>query len=227
QRAAKGYWQIRAERLAADAGERLADFAERLRQDYGLPLPPSADWAPGANIADTMPCPDCVNGTVPCECATGKHVCTVCHGTSPGACTACSGSGKVVWPRQLVRRFDTSIAQRALPLEDPSVSRWLTDEMVRKASGENVWEGRSDTLSVRAPEGAPVTVWRVVHDFARHPGDDFTTMVPASGENAGERRVIAQCVRVTRVPLNRVDYAFARKPFSFLAEDQHGSERFH
>src|SRR5262249_9243351 len=157
---------------------------------------------------------------------TGKHVCTVCHGTSTAACTACSGSGKVVWHRQLVRRFDTSIAQRALPLEDPSVSRWLTDEMERKASGENVWEGRSDTLSAPAPEGAPLTVWRVVHDFARHPGDDFTTMVPASGENAGERRVIAQCVRVTRVPLTRVEYAFAGKAFSFVAVGGRGSERF-
>src|SRR5262249_39457005 len=139
---------------------------------------------------------------------------------------ACSGSGKVVWHRQLVRRFDTRIAQRALPLEDPSVSRWLTDEMVRKASGEDVWEGGRDALSGLAPEGVPVTVWQVVNDFARHPGDESTAMVPASGQNAGERRVIAQRMRVTRVPLTRVESAFAGKIFSFVAVGGGGSESF-
>src|SRR5262249_54126073 len=124
------------------------------------------------------------------------------------------------------RRFDTRIAQRALPFEDSSVTRWLTKEMVRKARGEDTWEGARDALSESAPEGVPVAVWQAVRDFAEHPGDELTAMAPANGQTTGERRVIAQRVHVTHVPLTRIEYAFAGKSFSFVAAGGHGSERF-
>ncbi|HEU5347863.1 MAG TPA: hypothetical protein VFU63_04550, partial [Ktedonobacterales bacterium] len=81
-RASKGYFQVQAERLASDAAEKLADFSERLRQDYGVPLPPSGQWAPTAPASgETIPCPDCMDGTVPCTCKTGKIVCATCKGS--------------------------------------------------------------------------------------------------------------------------------------------------
>ena len=59
-RASKSYLQVHAERLASDAAVRLADLSERLRQEHGVPLPPSSDWLPTAPASgETTPCPDC------------------------------------------------------------------------------------------------------------------------------------------------------------------------
>ncbi len=136
-RSARSYLQVQAERFAADAGDKLADLAERLRQDYGVPLPPSAQWAPVAPASgETIPCPDCVNGTVACACGNGKRVCEQCHGTGAQTCDACAGSGRVVRFKELVRRFDTHISQRVLPADDPAAAGWVPDDILRRGSGE-------------------------------------------------------------------------------------------
>ena len=217
--AAKSYVQIQAERLAAGAGERLADFSERLRQDYGVPLPPSARWAPGASVpeADTIPCPDCVDGTVACDCRNGKRVCDVCHGTSAAPCTACGGTGKVIQYRQIVRRFDTHVAHRTLPLNDAEVASWVRPEMIRRASGEDVWQSDRDALGDEAPEGVPAEVWQAVHEFAAHRHEHVH-------ENG--RHVIGRVMRVTRIPVTHVEYGFAAKPFAFVSVGRRGEERF-
>ena len=116
-RASKSYFQVRAERLATDAAGKLADFSERLRQDYGVPLPPSAQWAPTAPASgETIPCPDCVDGTVACSCKTGKLVCATCKGSGYAACAACDGSARVIRYREVVRRFDTRTISRDMPI---------------------------------------------------------------------------------------------------------------
>src|SRR5262249_54314983 len=126
----------------------------------------------------------------------------------------------------LIRRFDTRIAQRMLPLDDPSVARWLTDEMLRKAGGEDAWEGGHEALGQAAPEGIPAAVWQAVRAFAEHPGTELTAAIPMNAEAASARRVIARRIHVTYVPLSRVEYEFAGNVFSFVAVGRRGVERF-
>ncbi|MGH2517909.1 MAG: hypothetical protein ACRDHP_19860, partial [Ktedonobacterales bacterium] len=107
-RASKSYFQVQAERLAENAAGRIADMSERLRQEYGVPLPPSGQWMPLAPASgETIPCPDCVNGSIHCDCGNGKRVCPTCHGTSADTCAACGGTGRVIQYREILRRFDT------------------------------------------------------------------------------------------------------------------------
>lgn len=227
-RAAKSYFQVQAERLAENAGERLADIAERLRQEYGVPLPPSAQWAPVAPASgQTIPCPDCVNGTVPCACGNGKLVCSRCHGTSSTPCRDCHGTGRVMRYRELVRRFDTRITERTLPVSDPAMKEWFHDDMLRRAHGTVAWEGSLETLSSDAPQGIPDEVWRETVEFARGGERALTTSSPLQPiPQSGERRVLSRQVRLTRIPLTRVDYLFAGQPFAFVAVGGPGSERF-
>jgi hypothetical protein len=226
-RAHKGYFQVQAERLAVDAGERIADFAERLRQDYGVPLPPSAQWAPQAPASgETIPCPDCVNGTVPCDCGNGKRVCERCHGTGADTCPACEGSGRVLRFREVVRRFDTRLSERMIPTA-AGHAPWVSEEMLRRASGDHVWEGSADALSTVPPQGIPEEVWASARALA---GIGTAPAISAASDAAqsapGERRVIARRLRLDRTPLTRVEYSFSGQPFEFVAVGHAGSERF-
>ena len=229
-RSSKGYFQVQAERLAADAGERIADFAERLRQEYGVPLPPSDQWVPNLSATgETIPCPDCVNGTIPCECGNGKRVCETCHGTSAAPCRACSGSGKVVRHRQLVRRFDTRLSERVLPLDDEALAQHLSDEMVRKGVGEQVWEGALDSLQQTPPADVPATIWAAALSFAhdqQHALTATATNVTGETPSGGERRVISRRMTLSRIPLTRLEYTFAEHQFSAVAIGRIGAERF-
>ncbi len=225
-RASKSYFQVRAERLAVDAGERLADFAERLRQDYGVPLPPSAQWAPQAPASgETIPCPDCVNGTVACDCGNGKRVCDVCHGTSVDTCSACGGSGRVLRFREVVRRFDTRLIGRTIPTGAAHAS-WVSDDMLRRATGEHIWEGSADALALDAPLGVPEKVWASAHELAGIGSRPAIASPEHASSSRGERRVIARRLRLDRVPLTRVTYTFVGQPFEFVAVGHAGAERF-
>ncbi len=231
-RSSMGYFHVQAERLRQDASERLVDFAERLRQDYGIPLPPTGRIAPIAPASgETIPCPDCVNGTVPCACGNGKLICETCGGTSAMPCAACGGTGKVVQHRELVRRFDTRISQRTLPLDDPEMTQWLTEGMVRKGSGEEVWSGPFDAIqpvNVAPPPSVPPAVWATILDAAR---DARGRLVAGEDENAaddatGQRHVISRRISLMRVPVTRVEYTFADQRFAFMAVGRSGAERF-
>lgn len=231
-RSHKGYLQVQAERFATDASSRIADFAEKLRQDYGVPLPPSATWAPTAPASgETIPCPDCVDGTIPCTCRSGKRICDSCGGTGAAVCTSCAGTGRNVRYREVVRRFDTRISERMLPLEDPAEAAWLTDEMVRRARGEPVWAGDPATVSAATPLGVPARVWTAALDFVR--GNGHALPAPPTGASGGgrgptedSRRVTLRRVYLTRIPVVRVDYSFSGKAFAFVAVGASGSERF-
>lgn len=230
-RSAKGYWQVQAERLATNTGDRIADFAEKLRQDYGVPLPPSAQWAPAPASGEALPCPDCVNGTVPCSCGSGKRVCERCHGTSAEVCDACGGSGRVIRYRELVRRFDTSIIEEMLPRDAANIEPWFRKELLKQSVGERIWEGSLDNLSAAAPDQVPPTIWSAALDLARGSGHAFATNVPVPQQptgvpNSAERRVIARDMALMRVPLTRVEYLFAGQSFSFVAVGSSGAERF-
>lgn len=233
-RAHKGYLQVQAERFATDASGRLADFAEKLRQDYGVPLPPSANWAPTAPASgETIPCPDCVDGTIPCTCRSGKRICEACGGTGAAACVSCAGTGRNVRYREVVRRFDTRISERMLALDDPAETTWLTDEMVRRVRGEAVWAGDPAAVGGASPLGVPANVWAAALDFVRGDGRALPAARTGAGGDGGNRgpsddsrRVTLRQLYLTRVPVVRVEYSFSGKAFAFVAVGASGGERF-
>ncbi len=227
-RADMGYIQVQAERLRQDASERLVDFAERLRQDYGIPLPPTGRLAPLAPASgETIPCPDCVNGSVSCTCGNGKLVCESCGGTSAILCSSCTGTGKVLRHRELARRFDTRLSQRTLPLADSEMAAWLTEGMVRRGTGEVMWNGPLDALVAGStPESIPPAVWAASIDVARQLRDRMADAEEADAPGSESRRVISRRVSLERVPVSRVEYTFAGQPFTFVAVGSSGRERF-
>lgn len=225
-RASKSYFQVQAERLAENAAGRIADISERLRQEYGVPLPPSGQWMPVAPASGaTIPCPDCVDGTVPCECGNGKHVCSTCSGTKAETCAACGGTGRVIQYREILRRFDTAISQRVLRSDGDESARWVTDELLRKSRGETVWDGSADALDTQAPANVPAEVWAAALGFAQGEG---RPMRPAESGSAdvGERRVTSRRMSVQRMPYAHVEYSVSDQPFTFTAVGAPGAERF-
>ena len=231
-RASKGYFQVQAERLRQDASERLVDFAERLRQDYGIPLPPTGHLVPLAPASgETIPCPDCVNGSVACTCGNGKLVCETCDGTGAASCAACAGTGKVVRHRELARRFDTYISQSTLPMDDSEMVGWLTEGIVRKSSGEEVWNGPADAVNIAAPSAVPPEVWSHIWAVLQEHRDraartDQDQDHSQTENEPGARHVISRRLVLERVPVTRVEYMFAGQPFTFLAVGLTGRERF-
>jgi hypothetical protein len=231
-RANKSYVQVHAERIATDAAERLADLSERLRQEYGVPLPPSAGWAPTAPASgETIPCPDCIDGKVACACGNGKLVCDACRGSGHASCASCGGSGRVVRFREVVRRFDTRHSSTILPAEDTAISHLVDVPALRRATGDEVWEGSVEQLDADTPTRIPGPVWRAAQELARthvarEAASGTNQPTEAQGNPPGERRVISRRVHLTRVPLTHVEYTFAGHPFSFLAIGRAGAERF-
>ncbi|MEO7002912.1 MAG: hypothetical protein ABI068_13920 [Ktedonobacterales bacterium] len=233
-RASKSYLHVHAERMATDATERLADFAETLRQEYGVPLPPSAQWAPTAPASGkTIPCPDCVDGTIPCrECVDGKAVCKACTGTSYTECSVCAGTGKVLRRREIARRFDTRIGGRTLPAEPAEADEWFSEAMLRRSVGEEVWEGdvtRAGEWSETPPTGVPAGVWVIARALARSAAAESQSVAVATAEphaDEPERRVIARRLRLSRTPLTRINYTYSGRPYSVVAVGVVGSERF-
>ena len=231
-RSHKGYFQVQAERFANDASSRIADFAEKLRQEYGVPLPPSATWAPTAPASgETIPCPDCVDGTIPCNCRTGKRICESCGGTGAEVCVSCAGTGRNVRYREVVRRFDTRISERMLPLDDPAEATWLSDDMLRRARGEPTWAGDPASIGGATPLGVPPHVWAAALDFVRGDGRALASPeVRANGTGRGpgedSRHATSRQLYLTRVPVVRVEYSFSGKAFAFVAVGAPGSERF-
>ena len=223
-RAAKGYIQVQAERLATDAAGKLADFSERLRQDYGVPLPPSAQWAPTAPASgETIPCPDCVDGTVPCSCKTGKLVCATCKGSGYAACAACDGSARVIRYREVVRRFDTRVISRTVMPTKAEEAGWLTSVMLRRAAEETAWEGDLSEVAGEPPLGVPAGAWMVARSLASETQDDQ----PDTGAEADpERHVIGRRLRLTCIPVTHVEYSFDGRAFDFTSVGPSGSERF-
>lgn len=224
-RAAKSYMQVHAERFAFNAIERLADLSERLRQDYGAPLPPSGDWAPMAPASGkTIACPDCVNGAIPCVCNNGKVLCAVCHGSAYEQCPACAGSGQVIRQRQVVRRFDTRIRTHVIPPSDPEAAAWVNEQMLRRSVDSQIWEGSETELSGPAPATVPEHVWAAAlalkQDGEQQPADAST----AGG--ASERRVLSRRMRLARIPITRIEYGFAGRAYEAFAVGASGQERF-
>lgn len=219
-RSGTGYIQVQAERFAVEAGERVADFAERLRQDYGVPLPPAKEWMPVAPASGaTIPCPDCVDGTIPCACGNGKRVCATCEGSGHAECQDCKGTGRVVRHRELVRRFDTRLSLRTLPL-DERVTSWVPQDVLARGAGDRVWSGGLDAAATLAtPSHVPLDTWKAALAFA-----GAAVVGEAAGESA--RRIVSRQLALVRLPLARIEYTFAGHQYVVIAFGRPGAERF-
>jgi hypothetical protein len=225
-RSDKPYIQVHAERLATDAAEKLADLSERLRQEYGVPLPPSAQWMPTAPASgETVPCPDCVDGKVKCSCGNGKLVCDVCKGSGHAACAKCGGSGRVLRYKEIVRRFDTRMYTRSIPPADAEIARHIDEAKLRRATGEEVWEGVVEQVGDRAPEHVPSVVWAAARELVSQYAADASAQ-SGDADQTPDRHVVARQVRLSRIPVSRVRYTFLGHPFEFLAVGKSGTERF-
>jgi hypothetical protein len=219
ERLASAFLQSELERLSYEAAMRAADLSERLRHEYGIPLPPSVHWAPGVVAASGAPiCPECDHGRVACICDEGQLVCETCVGQGSLDCPVCAGSGKVVRYRDAVRRFETSIHSETLPFTGATLLDGLTEEAVRRAPGEMVWEGAIEETQGNAPKGVPDEIWQAARDLIAR--------TPTSGAQADERRVTSRRIRLSKVPVTRVEYAFAGEEYSFVAIGRTGEERF-
>lgn len=230
-RSSKGYFQVQAERLATDAAEKLADFSERLRQDYGVPLPPSGQWAPTAPASgETIPCPDCVDGTVACSCKTGKRVCATCKGSGYSACAACDGSARVIRYREVLRRFDTRVVSRTVMPTKAEEAGWLSNAVLKRATEETVWEGALTDVIGEPPLGVPGGVWAVaralVHGGNGSNGSNGAEQAAPAVVDDLDRHVIARRLRLTCIPVTHIEYSFDEREFDFTAVGPGGSERF-
>jgi hypothetical protein len=220
ERLASAFLQSELERLSYEAALRAADLSERLRREYGIPLPPSVHWAPGATVASDAPvCPECDHGQVACVCDQGRLVCETCVGQGTVVCAVCAGSGKVARYRDVVRRFETRIHSQALPFTGATLLGGLSETALRRAPGETIWEGGVEDLQGGAPAEVPEEIWRAAHDLIRRPP-------AASGSQADGRRIISRRLRFSKVPVTRVEYAFAGEDYSFVAVGRAGEERF-
>jgi hypothetical protein len=133
-------------------------------------------------------------------------------------CPVCAGSGKVVRYRDVVRRFETTIHGEALPLSGATLLDGLSEAAVRRAPGEIVWEGAVEEMPGSAPDGIPEEVWQTAQDLIQR--------TPMSGSQPGEQRVISHRIRFSKVPVTRVEYAFAGDDYAFVAIGRAGEERF-
>jgi hypothetical protein len=212
--------------MAQNAVERLADLSERLRQDYGAPLPPSAQWAPTAPASgETLPCPDCVNGSIACSCNEGKRVCAVCHGSEYEDCPACHGTGRVIRHKEIARRFDTRISSRVVPpssVTGATQTTWVSDDMLKRVSGETAWEGAASELSGLAPSAIPPHVWQAARDLEQTSGASGAS----DAANQDERRVHWRRVALLRTPVTRLEYAYAGHAYAVVSAGAQGQERF-
>ncbi|HEV2236300.1 MAG TPA: hypothetical protein VGR57_06520 [Ktedonobacterales bacterium] len=211
-----------AERIASEAGERIIEFAERLREDLGLHHRRMPDWlATHAAAGDTVPCPECEDGTQACDCDGGRRACAACGGSGRSECQSCKGTGRVVRFREIVRRFDTRVSQRAVPL-DGAAAKWAPDDVLARGTVELAWQGSVAEVAARlAPEGVPAEVW----------GEALALASVARAQNpsqagSAERRVLSTVVSIARLALVRMEYSFGGSPYVVVVFGASGRERF-
>lgn len=217
--------QLHVERLAKEAGERVIDLRDRVVRDWSKSFRPAFEWTPALNeTAETIPCPDCQGGTLACDCDGGQQVCETCGGSGAEECPRCKGTGRTVRYQEVVRRFDTRVGTRALPLEERAAD-WLSQEALTRAQGEPVWTGAlNDARGTQsAPAGVPADVWREALAFT---AAGMVGLPDGGGAGDGDRRVISRQLSLIRVPLTHLDYEFAARRYVVTAYGPEGQERF-
>jgi hypothetical protein len=129
--------------------------------------------------------------------------------------------------KEVVRRFDTRIYSRSIQPQDSEISRQVTESMLRRAQGDEIWAGAVEQVGERAPEHVPAIVWVAARELVAEYGAGTSVSQPRSdSDGSPERHVIGRRVRLTCIPMTRVRYSFLGHPFEFLAVGRSGTERF-
>lgn len=211
----KPFFQRSTERLADSVNDKISNVLQ------GLPLPNPIDTDP-AHKGPTVPCPDCMNGEIECTCGTGKRVCSSCHGSKTELCDVCSGTGKVVRHRDLVRHFELSVQTQIVGNEV------LPLERLQQAGGDLAYSAEiTEMLYPEAPpEAVPIDVWRAAVQLVEQ---------ASRPDNAGQRpnsvksesRPSLQVLELVRVPYTRVEYRYNNQDYAFYIYDIEGKEKFY
>ncbi|GCE14114.1 zinc finger-like domain-containing protein [Tengunoibacter tsumagoiensis] len=214
----KPFFRKQAENVASSVGGKVADAFDSIRQQ-GVPIPNLADSDPAAK-GPTVPCPDCVNGEVPCTCGNGKRICAVCQGARMSLCSNCNGTGKVVRHREIVRTFDlhtrTSIVGNS-PIPQAQLAR---------AEGDLLYSGEVDeTLHAEAPpENVPIDIWRSAVSLVK--SESQSQEKPGTDPQAAPRATL-QVLELVRISYTSVRYRYADEEYTFYYYDREGNEKFY
>lgn len=214
----KTFFKRKADDMASAIGNKVSDVFDGIRQQ-GVPIPNPVDIDPAAKGA-TIPCPDCINGELDCSCGNGKRVCTNCQGARTSLCSGCTGTGKLVRHREIVRRFELRTQTRFLG--DSAIPA----AYLLKANGDLVHstEVNESLHSEAPPEQVPIDIWRSTVELAQtesqiqeKPGTDPQT----------RPRPSLQVIELVRIPYTQVQYRYAEQDYVFYIYDSEGNEKFY
>lgn len=211
------FFQKQADNLTSSVNDKVSNIFDGMREQ-GVPIGNPVNTDP-ASKGPTIPCPDCVQGEVDCTCGTGKRVCASCQGSKTELCTHCSGTGKVIRHREIVRRFSFNTQSQfigATAIPEPRLHK-VTGDLVYSA------ETSEPLYADAAPEGVPMDVWhaavQVVQEASANPEN-------RSANPREETRASLQVLELTRIPYTKVDYRFSDKDYVFYIYDVEGYEQF-
>jgi hypothetical protein len=214
----KPFFQKQAENVASSVTGKVADVFDSIRQQ-GVPIPNPADSDPAAK-GPTVPCPDCVKGEVDCTCGNGKRVCTTCQGAKMSLCANCSGTGKQVRHREIVRRFDLRTQTRVVG------ESAIPQQQLLRANGDLIYNAElTEALYPEAPpEGVPMDIWHATVELVQ--AENKQQEKPGIDPQANSRPTL-QVVELVRIPYTRVQYRFADQGYTFYIYDSEGKEKFY
>ncbi|MGH2506041.1 MAG: hypothetical protein ACRDHZ_01250 [Ktedonobacteraceae bacterium] len=216
----KPFFRRSTERLADSVNEKISGVFDGIRQQ-GVPLPNPMDADP-ANKGRTVPCPDCVNGEMECSCGTGKRICESCHGSKTERCENCSGTGKIVHHRDLVRHFEMSTQSQIVGYGA------IPEVRFKNIAGDLAYNTEiSEMLYPEAPpEAVPIDIWRTAVQMVEQAGQPEETRKRVNTIKS-ESRPSLQVLELVRIPYKRVDYRYNSQDFTFYIYDVESKEKFY
>jgi hypothetical protein len=214
----KTFFKRKTDDMASALGNKVSDVFDGIRQQ-GVPIPNPIDIDPATKGA-TIPCPDCINGELDCSCGNGKRVCTNCQGARTSLCSGCTGTGKLVRHREIVRRFELRTQTRFLG------ENALPTAYLLKANGDLVYstEVNESLHSEAPPEQVPIDIWRSTVELAQ-----AESQIPEkSGADPQTRpRPSLQVIELVRIPYTKVQYRYAEQDYVLYIYDSEGNEKFY
>lgn len=215
----KPFFKKQADNVAHAVNERVADVFEGIRSQ-GMPIPNPIDTDP-ATKGRTVPCPDCVNGEVDCTCGNGKRICETCQGAKTSLCSVCTGTGKVVRHREVVRQFELRTQTKIVGESTIPPAR------LERAVGELVYsaEVNEDLYPEAPPNAVPLDVWHAAVEMAQI--ETSRQYKPGNDSPQSQARPTLQVLELVRIPYTRVDYRYSNQDYTFYIYDGEGQEKFY
>lgn len=216
----KSFFRRSTDRLADNVSDKIAGVLDGIRQQ-GVPLPNAIDNDP-ANKGRTVPCPECVNGEVECNCGTGKRICDSCHGSKSETCDQCGGTGKIVRHRDLVRHFELTTQSQIVG------NGAIPEARFKNITGDLAYNAElAEMLYPEAPpEAVPIDVWRAAVQLVEKASQPEESTRRANVAKS-ESRPSLQVLELVRIPYTRVDYRYGSQDFTFYIYDVVGEEKFY